>query len=530
MLEIDPFPYQDEAIDLILDLGYGLVAYEMGLGKTVIGIAVAEELLGDGDVTTVLLVVPANLKWQWAQSLAKFTDMPTINKKVKGREYTIPSPSFCVVIDGTKKQRAKLYEQIEFGSAEYIICSYEQVVNDYEMIANIGAELIVLDEASLIKSFQSLRSQAVKSLVSEYRVALTGTAVENRPEEVFSIMEFVEPSWLGSPKSFDRKFIDRDRWGGVKRYKNLDILSKKMRKVMSRKTRLDPDVAPFMPAVDQKTEWVFLDRKGQALYDHVAKMLLEDLEQMTVTQEFDLDAHYGYIDNGKDMSGAGRVMAKMMVLQMLCDHPKLIYTSAEKYAKDDGGSKFAYDVVSAGLLDGVEKTPKLDAVEDDVRDILDGNEKNKVIIFSFYKEMGRLIQDRFKDDYGTVLYNGDMNSDEKQAAKLQFQEDPEVRLLIASDAGGYGLDLPQANYLINYDLAESAGKMDQRNARHVRAGSDHDKVFIVNYVIDGSIEERLLNRLNFKRRVSRAIIDDDHNGSELGVIENDVASLREWLS
>lgn len=530
MLTIDPYAYQDEAIDLVLDLGYGLIAYEMGLGKTIIGIAVAEVLLGTEDVTTVLIVVPANLKWQWAQSLAKFTDMPTQQKKVRGRVYDVPSPDVCVVLDGTKKKRGELYEKIATGTVEYVICSYEQVVNDYEMIEEIEAGLIILDEASMIKSFRSLRSQAIKSLESDYRVALTGTAVENRPEEMFSIMEFVEPTWLGTPHSFDKKFIERDRWGGVKKYKNLDILAKKMSKVMSRKTRLDPDVAPFMPDVDHKNEYVFLDTKIQKVYDYIAGLLLKDLEEMTVKGEFDLDVHYGYIDAEKDMSGAGKVMAKMMVLQMLCDHPQLVLSSAKKYETEDlGGSKFAFDVVESGLLDFKFKTPKLDMVEEDVRNILEGNPENKVIIFSFFKEMGRLIQDRF-DDYETVLYNGDMSNNDKQAAKLRFQEEEDVRVLIASDAGGYGLDLPQANYLINYDLAESAGKMDQRNARHVRAGSKHDKVFIINYIVDGSIEERLFNRLKFKRKVSRAIIDGDQRGIELGVIENDVESLREWLS
>jgi superfamily II DNA or RNA helicase len=101
VLTVDLYPYQEEAVDLVLDLGYGLVGYEMGLGKTIVGIAVVEELLAEPAINFAMIVVPSGLKYQWAKSIAKFTDVKTKQKKVKDEFITIPEDKYCVVVDGT---------------------------------------------------------------------------------------------------------------------------------------------------------------------------------------------------------------------------------------------------------------------------------------------------------------------------------------------------------------------------------------------------------------------------------------------
>lgn len=528
MLTVEPYPYQDEAIDMFLDLGYGLIAYEMGLGKTMVGIACVEELLAKPTINFALIVVPSGLKYQWAESIAKFTDVDTTEKKVKRETITIPTDEWCVVVDGSPKKREAQYDYIDKHWPNYVIVSYEQVVNDFNRINGLGAECVVLDEATAIKGFKAQRSKAVKKLDPEYAIALTGTPLENRPEEVYSIMEFVCPDYLERFDRFDLKYIVRNAYGGVRRYRNLDILHRKLSKVMSRKTRLDPDVAPYMPKVSHKEEYVFLPKKAQKLYDEIAALLVDELRSAQMTGSFDLTAYYSG-EGGQDMSAQGRIAAKMMALQMLCDHPDLLKISAKKYFDTEGayGSKFAAELYDAGKLEGLGRPEKLLAVTEDVTKILESNPENKVIIFSFYKDMVRMLQEAFPD-YGSVVYTGDESTDEKAAAKARFQQDPDCRLFLASDAGGYGVDLPQANYLLNFDLAESAGKMDQRNARHVRAGSLFSNVFVINYLVDGSIEERTFSRLKFKRKVSSAVIDGK-NQHEEGVIENDVQSLTDFL-
>ena len=526
MLTANLYPYQDEAVDLILELGYGLIAYEMGLGKTLIALAAIEELLAEPSINFALIVVPSGLKYQWAESIAKFTDVSKREYRVKHEKITIPTTECCVVVDGSPTERIQQYRFIEEHWPNYVICSYEQVVNDFKFIQALGAECVVIDEATAIKGFKAQRSQRVKQLDPEFAIALTGTPVENRPEEVYSIMEFVCPGYLGTFWSFDKKYIVRNHFGAVKKYINLDVLHRKLDKVMSRKTRKDPDVAPYLPDVANKQIYVTLDAKTRRLYKRIASDALKELDGMRMSSDFDLAAYYRG-DQG-DMSQTGRVMARVLALQMLCDHPQLLRNSAMKYESDEGGSEYAYQLAQEGALDGLNTSAKFDAVVMDAADLLEKNPENKVIIFSFFKDVGHMLKEALSD-YESVIYNGDMSASEKAAAKARFQQRPECRLFLASDAGGYGVDLPQANYLINFDQAESAGKMDQRNARHVRAGSKHEKVFVIDYLCEGTVDERTYQRLAFKRKVGSAILDGGRTAPQ-GVLENDVESLTDFLS
>jgi SNF2 family DNA or RNA helicase len=226
-------------------------------------------------------------------------------------------------------------------------------------------------------------------------------------------------------------------------------------------------------------------------------------------------------------SEVGKIMAKSQALNQLCCHPDLIRISAEKYISGEGGSQYSYKLVEQGLLENLPNSSKLTNHVEHLKEALEFDEKNKVIVFSFYPEMARIIAKEVPE-YGHVFFNGEMTAKEKAEARARFETDPECRIFFSSDAGGFGVNLFMANYLFNYDLPESAGKSDQRNARHVRASSLFDNVYIVNEVIEGSIEERNLIRLAFKRKVANAITDN--NGADIsGRVENDVSSLTKWL-
>jgi SNF2 family DNA or RNA helicase len=526
VLTVKPYPYQDSAIDQILDNGFGLIAYEMGLGKTLVAIAAAEELLGDDEIDMALIVVPASLKYQWAESIAKFTDVETKQKKVKREHITIPTERYCVVVDGPPAKRKEQYKFIRENRPDYVIIAYSNVVNDFRSVKRLEADCLILDECTAIKGFKAQRSKKVKALAGNWRIGLTGTPIENRPEEVYSIMEFVEPDVLGRWDLFDKTYIDRNGYGQVRKYKNLDLLHKRLKKVMARKTRLDPEVAPYMPKVDHSEVYVGLPPKAWKLYNVIARALVSDLEESQFTGGFDLHAYYSGESDG-DMSAQGKIMAKMMALQMLCNHPDLLRESAEKYDRYEGGSQYAWDLHQAGLLDNLGAPEKFNRVVEEIRTILEFDPQNKVIVFSFFKGMLRLLQDALSD-YDSVAYTGDLTATGKAAAKARFQNNEDCRLFLSSDAGGYGVDLPQANYLINYDLAHSAGTMDQRNARHVRAGSGFDLVYVMNFLVEGSIEERTFERLVFKRKVAKAVIDGKGAGVD-GEIEYTVSSLKSYL-
>lgn len=536
MLTLPLHPYQVPATERFLERGSLMVAYEMGLGKTPIAIACAEELLGCGDIQTCLLVVPASLMYQWAQSLARFTDVPTRVMKVKRSPITVPAESHCLILDSRAPgKRAKLKQAAE-RRPDYVLCSYETVVADTRLVRRIKASMVVLDEASAIKNFGSDRTLTIKrALMSEYRLALTGTPVENRPEEAFSIMEWVDPDVLGSFDLFEKTYIDRWPNGTVKKYKNLPLLFDKLSRGMVRKSRADPEVAPYLPEVDHEQWYAELDPATRGVYEELADDLLEALQSVQGGGSFDLAAYYSG-QGFSDSSGLGKVMSRQQAIELLLDHPRLVMTSAQSYvesitAQEDGQKRAAWpgSKYCAEILPKVQhaRTPKLDYLLSRLEPILAFPE-NKVLIFSRWPEMLYLIAARLPDEVGRVFYHGGMTPSSKAGAVEQFTNDTECRVFLSSHAGAYGTDMHMANYLINYDLPWSGGTRGQINGRHQRVSSEFGRVFIRDVIAEGTTEERKLAMLEYKQRVSEAVVDGRVPRS--GRIENDLDSLTKFLS
>lgn len=543
MLTVEPYPYQDKAIDQGLDRGNLLIAYGMGLGKTLVQLAICEELLGDEEIELSALVVPASLKWQWAQAIAWATDVESREIVLKPRSkhpqrITIPALHQTVVIDGTPEKRDAQYAYIREHRPDYVIMGYDNVLNDWRQVKRMKPDLISLDEATAIKSFQAERTQKIKDWWSPFRYALTGTPVDNRPEELYSIMEWVDATALGGHFSFEKAYITRDSNGRPKRYKNLDILHKKIQPFVARKTRFDPDVAPYMPKDYHHEFFDGLSKPARKLYREIKEELIDRLSDMSVLGGFDIGAYYSGERQGGGDQATGEAMACFGALAMLCDHPFLLLESALKFkswmdSEGEGspsGSKYAYGLYLDGKLDWITRkvlSPKFETVIEKIEDILDERKANKVILFSFSKTMLRLIQDRLSEGV-SVIFDGDMGTVEKERAKQEFKTDPDVRVFLSSDAGGMGVDLPEANYLINYNHPWSAGKADQRNNRHVRAGSAWDEVWVLNYIVEDSVEHWKYQVLEMKRKVGSAILDGGPTNK--GVIAFDVDSLLSYLS
>lgn len=507
-------PYQPEAVDRMVSRKQMLVAYEMGLGKTCMTIAALEKIKPQAPV---LIIALSSLKYQWGKEITKFSN------------------SSYIVIDGSKTKRHEYYID---GAAnfDYVITNYESIVNDWEVIKNLRWGAIVCDEATAIKGFRSKRSKKVKELARQVpiRFALTGTPIENgRPEELYSIMQFVDPTVLGRFDLFDQTFIVRNHFGGVQRYRNLPIFHEKMKQASVRKTQNDQDVAPYLPeTIHLDPEWIELG-KSKALYDHIAL----DLQQLlTEAQElfgnnFSIEAHYGqgFTPGSPADQMRGQIMSRITALRMLCDHPQLLIESAEKFAKQDGeGSEYAYGLKEQGQLETF-KSHKLEAVVQYVLDHLDIDEDYKVVIFTSYLGMLPIIKDALtKKKVVSTLYSGLLNAKQKEDSKVLFQTSKEVRVLISSDAGGYGVDLPQANLLVNYDLPWSAGTAMQRNSRIRRASSTWKSIVIQDFLIANSIEERQYQMLQQKNAVADAVIDGQGINTKGGV-DLTVGSLLKFL-
>lgn len=506
-------PYQVEAVEKMVEKQRILVAYEMGLGKTPMTISAIEELAPK----RTLVLCLASLKYQWQKEISKFSDKTAI------------------VIDGTATQRTTQYKDAK--DYDYIIMNYEQVVNDWDAIKTFSFDAIVCDEATAIKGFRAKRAKKVKELAKSVpiRFALTGTPVENgRPEEVFSIMQFVEPKALGRFDLFDKTFIVRNHYGGVDRYRNLPTLHKVLQEYTVRKSQKDEDVKPYLPdAVYREPLLIPLDRGSKKLYDYIAtdlhQVLLEAREAFGTG--FNLAAHYGQSFDPGDPANElrGQIMSRIGAMRMLCSNPSVLQASYKNFEEHTGkGSAYIHSL--GELLEGVSKTPKLDAAISYLKEHLEIDSSYKAVVFSSYLDSVSQIVDRLAlSGVQAVGYTGEMNAKQKEEAKVRFQTTADVRVLVSSDAGGYGVDLPQANLLVNYDQPWSSGLAVQRNGRINRASSEWPQITIQDILVKDSIEQRQYDMLKQKGNIAGAILDGSGINSRGGV-DLTVGSLLEFLT
>lgn len=491
----------------------------MGLGKTVVTIAAVERLIESGAAFGGFVIVPSSLKYQWARQIDAFTG-GTAN---------------VLVVDGDLKKRTRQYVEVMAGRVEYAIMNYEQIVNDWAIVRRLPRDFIALDEATAIKNPTAARSKRIKALKAHRRWALTGQAVENRAEEVYSIMEWVDPAILGPPLVFDATFITRDGYGNVIRYRNLPLLHTQLKKVMVRKTWNDPDVRDQMPKFSEESFIVAFDPATAKLYRLMVRELLDLLAGMTPNDLFDVGQHYGG-DSQVAMGEVGAVMSILGCLRMLCDHSDLLRRSAEIYdgtvatAGSRVGSAYAADLAARGLIPapGKGKGPKLDATIGLLEEILAADPVNKVVLFSFFKDSLALIAARSAHLCGHAIFTGDISAKDRDREKQRFLDDPACRLFLSSDAGGYGVDLPNANYLISYDLPQSAGAWKQRNARIIRLSSKFKHLTIISMLMAGSIEERQYDSLTQKQAAANAILDGVGADAK-GQLDFDLATLTSFL-
>ena len=530
MIIAEPRPYQSAPLATFLERGNILLAFDTGLGKTYCAIAAAEHLIEHAMIDTCLIVVPAGLKYQWAEAIAKFTDLPGQVKRFKGEPITIPDSRWCMVVDGPPARRKKQYKLArETATCNYVIIGLDNVESDTRDVKRLAAEFAVLDEASAIKTMSAARTIAIKANLGDvpWRMALTATPIDNRPDELFSIMEWVDATVLGRGDLFDRTYIERNHYGDPVGYKNLRVLRDRLGNAMYRKSVGDPDVAPFMP--DRKfIDWpVRMDTHVRELYTRMAWDLKAALaEAQRGGGSFSVAAHYA---GGKadENTAVGKCMAIHTAMEMLLDHPDLLVDSATAYGEDGRGSKYASVICSSGLLDEVTHSPKLRVLMDKMA-VLMADPANKVIIFTRYRWMQHLIMEDFAyKGWDAVGYHGELSTAEQQAARARFLRDPSCRVFISTHAGERGTDLPVANWLVNYDAVWSSGQADQINGRHMRTSSDHDDIFVANMYCEGTVEERKLLQQDMKRKVSRAIVDGFMPKS--GRIDNDVESLSKHL-
>ena len=517
-------PYQTEAIDRIVQRHNLLLALTMGAGKTVTAVAAIRSPRRQRVVNNGVIFALKSTKWHWMREIAK------VDPRAKVQ-----------VVDGDK--RARSYAIRHADQYHYTIMHYECLVNDWDLIKEyLPIDFVVLDECTYIKGFAAKRSKKAKVLGkhSAVRIALSGQPVEGVPEHLFSIMEFVDPEVLGGFHKFDSTFIVRDGWGRPLRYRNLPLITQRLGQAMYRKSR--EDIAEWLPEMVEKEMPVVLDPITMKLHDRVRDDLSLAIDQALsggAKGSFDVLAHYGRTTSGGvGTSLMGQVMSRLLAMRMLSSHPRLLLYSADDFDTELSrrGSEYASELRASGALKSLpEHHVKLDTLVETVVAILDEDPRHKVVVFSYFKPMLRMIATELMGAVksgplgaGLTMITGDVSGPERDKRIQRFNNDPSCRIFLSSDAGAYGINLNQGSHLLCYDLPWSSGALAQRISRIDRTDSAFKQINIGYMFGLNTIEERMYNMLQQKRRVSRAFIDGEYD-NKTGGISLDLESLREFL-
>lgn len=415
-LHLTPYPFQGVGISFLHDIRQGLLADEMGLGKTPQAIGAIHRLWKEGKVRKALVVCPTSLKYQWGEEIKKFTDHEGI------------------VIDGTPKQRK---EQLhEFATSDkylFAIINYELVRNDLDSIKAIKVDAIVSDEVHRIKNWKSKTSAAMKELDAPYKFGLTGTPMQNKPDELWNVMDWLNPMLLGNYWAFRNRYIVTGEKFGKKNveigYKRLGELRKRVAPYMLR--RMKVDVAPELPEMIFNTYRVEMTPEQRRLQEAIQEDFMDLLKEL---KEFGERAQGEYNEQGEWVQPQhpkeGQMMGFFNMMLAISDAPELLLMSESKMAE-----RYA-----ELLTTNTPKSPKLDELERICLENLESGNK-KVVIFTQFARMQSLAVDRLMKLGGVEVINGSMKPFERQAALDNFKYNESINFMVCTDAANYGLTL-----------------------------------------------------------------------------------------
>ena len=453
LLKTQLYPYQCTGTLFAARTGRCLIADDMGLGKTIEAIAAAEILARVRGLERVLVISPTSLKHQWKREVERFTD----------RE--------AVVVEGLLPRRAQLYE----ADAFYKLTNYDVVYRDMELIRRWRPELIILDEAQRIKNWKTRTAQSVKQLESEYAFVLTGTPLENRLEELHSIVEFVDRFRLGPMFRFLAEHQHVDETGRVVGYRRLSKISETLQPILIRRTK--KEVLPELPERMEKR--LFVPMTDEQMQHH-------EENRETVARIVAKWRRYHFLSEADQR----RLMIALQNMRMSCDSTYLL----DK--KTDFGVK-ADEVID--LLSDMLEEPNA-----------------KVVIFSQWVRMHELVVRRLESrKWDHVMFYGGVPGPRRKNLIKRFREDPGCRLFLSTDAGGVGLNLQHANAVVNLDQPWNPAVLEQRIGRVHRLGQ-HQPVRVVHLIAQGTIEEGMLAILGFKTAMFAGVLDGGKDEVFLG--------------
>jgi len=430
-----------------------LLADDMGLGKTIQAIAACELLARRKGIERVLVVCPASLKAEWEEQIARFS-----RRSIR-------------LIYGPHAQRLAAFREPAF----FTIVNYEQVISDADDInAILRPDVVVLDEAQRIKNWQTKTARRVKSLRAPHAFVLTGTPVENRIDELYSIVQYLDPEILGPLFRFNRDFYELDERGRPIDYKNLAQLRERVGPVMLRRRKAE--VERELPGRTVKTYFVPMSEEQKARYEDyrtpAARLIAQAQRRPLRQQEFD------------------RLQQLLACMRMTCDTPAILDPACRV-------------------------SPKLEELEGVLEDIL-AEEGRKVIVFSEWERMLTLVRELVGEmGVEAAWHTGSLPQARRRAEINRFKQDPGCRVFLSTDSGSVGLNLQVASAVVNVDLPWNPARLEQRIARAWRKNQTRS-VSVVNLVTENSIEHSILHLLGQKQALADGVLDGD---GDLGALK-----------
>lgn len=453
LLKVPLYPYQAEGALFAVRAGRALIGDEMGLGKTVQAIAAAEILARHFGVAKVLVICPTSLKYQWQSEIARFS----------GRDSR--------VMAGGRPQRQKDYALDDFCK----ITNYEKLQPDLDLIAAWAPELVIVDEAQRVKNWNTIAARALKRIDSPYAIVLTGTPLENKLEELISIVQFVDQHRLGPTWKLLHEHQVKDEGGRVTGYTGLDRIGQTLAPIMIRR------------------------RKSEVLMQ-----LPERTDQNVLVPMTELQMTY-HQENAEIVT---RIVQRWRNTKFLSDKDQRRLTCALQNMRMSCNSTYLLDQES----DHGVKADELAALFDD----LFVQPEAKAVVFSQWARTHDIVIRRLEArGIGYVSFHGGVPSEKRPALVERFRDDPDCRVFLSTDAGATGLNLQHASVLVNMDLPWNPALLEQRIARIHRMGQKRPAQ-IVNFVAKGTIEEGMLSVLAFKRSLSAGILDGGTGEISLG--------------
>ena len=489
-LKLKPYKYQEEGIRFMIDrleseMGFTLLADDVGLGKTIQSIAVMQHFKKKHGIRKILIICKKSIKTQWKRELVKITGDEDLN---------------IFMTEDTKKKRVKAYEEALNSDECILITNYHNYLNDTDYIRKINFEFVIIDEVHCIKGRKGKMNNNIGEIIRNRKIIfLTGTPIMSKPDDIFGIVQMASPDYFGEYKDFSNEYIVAEI--GAYGYqiigaKNLDVLSSKIKAFMMRRT--NEDVSIELPEVSITQVTAEMDNVQKSM----SVVIQKRLERIAEMKSQFLDK------KGKP------IPEYLPQLTELADSEKMFLAAKQFIADDPRCFAVLNNTALNKQLEGIvppsyDMSPKTEATLDLVEDII--NAGNKVIIFTHFETPAAILAEDIKKKLkaNVLLYTGKISDKERDENIAKFIHDVDYNILIGNEACAEGLNLQCANYLINYEQADTYAQKQQRIGRIRRVGSNFNHAHVYDMITDGdfSYDVKKINKIERDKNLSASLID-----------------------